>query len=131
MSANIANDGKVTSLDGAATTDEVITAEDAKDSAKLARLLGRLLKDNAEARRRFTPRRLDFVDIAIGGSATSVSLAHGFGGRVRWWVVGWQSASVDPPYLREDTTATTANELVLLAYSAVVGTACIRVEQAG
>lgn len=127
--AKVASDGTLYSLDGRAAPDEVMTSEDAKDPEKIARVLGRLLKENAELRRRWNPRRVDFEDVAVSTAGAVVSLQHGFAGRVRWWPVGWQSAASTAPYLREDTAASTADTLVLKSY--VAGTVTVRVEEAG
>ena len=93
MSARIEATGTVKLLDGKAEPDEVVTEADAKDTAKLARLLARLLKDVATLKRRFAPKRIDFEDVAVGQVGTITNLAHKFAGRVRWSVVGWQTTA--------------------------------------
>lgn len=126
--ARIESDGRVVPLDGKAEPAEVVTEEDAKDPGKVSRLLARLLKENATLRRQYTPKQIDFVDVAVSTAGASVSLQHTFNTRVRWWLVGWRSAGTTAPILKEDTTNTTATTLVLLSY--VAGTACIRIEAA-
>jgi hypothetical protein len=127
--AKVDSDGLVTVLDGRAEPEDVVTEEDVKDTAKLARILARLLSSVAILRRRFAPRRIDFEDVTVSTAGASVSLQHGFPGRVRWYVCGWQSAASTAPYLREDTDNSTDQVLVLLSY--VAGTVCVRVEEAG
>ncbi len=127
--ARIEADGRVKILDGKAEPDAVVTESDAKDPAKLARLLARLLKDIATVRRRFTAKRIDFEDVAVSTAGATVSLQHNLNGRVRWWLAGWQSSGTTAPILKESATATTAQTLVLMSY--VAGTATIRVEGAG
>jgi len=129
MAARIAADGKVTQLDGRAAPAEVVTEADVQDPAKLARLLGRMLSDEAALRRRFAPARLDFEDIPVLVTGDIVQFHHNFGGRARWWVVGWQCATNVAPILREDVTLTTTDTLVLRSY--VAGTVTLRLEAAG
>lgn len=85
-------------LDASATSREVVTAEDVQDPKKLAELLGRLLTATTELRRRWAPKRIDFEDVAVGGQGASVRLAHHFGGRARWSVVGWQADTSRSPW---------------------------------
>lgn len=128
--ARIDSAGLVKVLDGRAEPDEVITAEDVQDAPKLARLFARTLSMVASLRRAWAPRRIDFEDVPVSTLAAEVSLAHGFNGRVRWWICGWQSSGTTAPILRESTaTVSDANTLVLQSY--VAGTVCIRVEEAG
>lgn len=121
--------GKAKALDGRAAPDEVVTEENVQDPKKLSELLVRLLRDVASLKRRFSPRRIDFEDVAVGGAGATVSLQHNFGGRVRWWIVDWSDASGTRSNIYRDTTLTTANTLVLV--SLVVGIATIRVEETG
>lgn len=128
--AKVASDGAVTVLDGRGEPDEAVTADDAKDASKLARLLGRLLSDVAALRRAWAPRSIDFEDVTVSTAGAQVALAHNFGGRVRWWICGWQSSGTSAPVLRESSSVTT-DENTLYLQSYVAGTACIRVEEAG
>lgn len=124
--------GKVTILDGRAEPDEVITEADVKDAPKLARVIGRMLATLATLRRAWAPRRIDFEDIPVGSiGATVQPLEHGFKGRVRWWVVGWQNSSGAGPSLRETTAAAGSTDTTLVLQSYIAGTATIRVEEAG
>lgn len=100
-----------------------------QEPAKLARLLCRILKDVAALRRRWAPRSVDFEDVVVGSTPTTHSFEHNFGGRVRWWVVGWTSLTSTAPILLESGTAITSKTLVLLSYAA--GTMTLRVEEAG
>lgn len=121
--------GKVRQLDRPAQPDELVTEEDASSALKLSKLLVRLLRHVALLRRRFSPAVIVYEDIPTSTLGAKVTLEHGFGGRVRWSVVGWQSSGTTAVNLKEDTTSTDADTLVLLSYTA--GTACIRVEEAG
>lgn len=91
--ARVEQDGKVKALDGKAEPDEVISEDDAKEPAKVAKLFVRILKDIAALKRRFVAKRVDFEDVVVGGDGTVTQLAHNFAGRVRWSVVGWQTSS--------------------------------------
>ena len=126
MSAAKINGTTVTQLDGKAGPDEAVTENDVKDAAKLAKMLARVLATLAGLRRAWAPTTVDFEDVAVTTGGATVPFQHNFNGRVRWWVVGWQSAASTAPYLREDTTLTTASTLVLKSY--VAGTVTIRVE---
>lgn len=128
-SAKIDSDGNVTSLDGKIVPDEAVTEADAEDKGKLARILGRLLRDVADLRRRWNPRRVDFEDVTVTNAGDSYQFEHGFKGRVRWWPVGWQSGTADACVLVENTAATTETTLVLDSYGD--GIVCVRVEEAG
>lgn len=127
--ARIEADGKVVALDGRSEPDEVVTEDDAKDPGKVARLLARLLKDVASLKRLRAPRFIDFEDIVVGAAGAIVQVEHGFGGRVRWWLVGWQPVGTVAAILKEDAAKTTTKTLVLASY--VAGVATIRVESAG
>lgn len=129
MSAvRISSAAKVSTLDGRAQPDEVVTEADVQEPPKLARLLARLLKDTTALKRAFAPRRIDFEDVAVSTAGATVSLQHNFAGRVRWYLVGWSSTGTQAPILKE-AAATTASTLVLASY--VAGTATLRVESAG
>ncbi len=127
--ARIDSNRKVWPLDGKSQPDQVVTEEDARDPAKVARLLGGLLNDVAGQKRQFTARRIDYEDQSAGGSGEAITLQHNFGGRVRWWVVDWTSGSAAAPILIKSATDTTDATLVLYSYQA--GTVTIRVEAAG
>lgn len=130
MSASkIASDGKVTQLDARATPVELLTEQDVADAKKLSEFLTKLRSSVSDLLRRWNPDRIDFEDMTVSTSGATVTLPHKFGGRVRWWLVGWRSSGTSAPILKEDTTATDDNTLVLLSY--VAGTATIRVERAG
>ena len=123
-------DGTPRVLDGRSEPEEIVTETDAQDPAKVARHLSRALKLIAELRRRANPRRTDFEGVIVDMGGLAVSLQHNFGGRIRWWPVGWQSASATvAPSLVEDTTSTTDSTLVLRSYAP--GTVTIRIEEAG
>lgn len=121
---------KVFQLGPRAVADEVVTEQDVQDTAKLARLLCRVLSLIAALRRQWAPRRVDFEDIVVGATPTSHRLQHNFAGRVRWWVIDWiAGGAAAAPILLRDSANTDANTLVLLSSKA--GTVSIRVEEAG
>lgn len=121
--------GKVRVLDGKAGPDETVTEEHAKDPARVARILIRILATIAALKRAFSPKRIDYEDVAVLGSGALVQLQHGFGSRTRWWVIGWQSGGTAAPIFIESTALTTASTLVLQSY--VAGTVTLRVESSG
>lgn len=113
------------SLDRKVGADEVVSVEDVADTSKLARLLTRILKLLADVRRSFVPRRTDFEDKDVDASGTvRHRFAHGFGGRVRWWVV---DSDAVPALVRHADT--NANTLVLT--STVACRLTLRIEEAG
>lgn len=129
-SAKVDSAGTIKMLDGRGEPDEVITEKDVQDPPKLARLLGTTLNAIAQLRRQWVPRRIDFEGIATGTiGATTVPMEHGFGGAIRWWVVGWVSSGGSGPSLEEATAVSTDTTLRLYSYAA--GTATIRIEEAG
>jgi hypothetical protein len=128
VSASVYRDGKVVQLDRPAMPDEVVTESDVQEPPKLARLLGRLLRDVAGLLRRWEPKRIDFEDIACVAGET-IRLEHGLGGRVRWWQVEWTGTGVGTFGGFEQTSATDNDTLVLLVVDN--GTATVRVELAG
>lgn len=126
MSAAIVpSKGRSRQLDGRAEPDEVITPEDAADSTKLARLLIRILQEVATLRRRWWPRHIDFEDIDT--NVATIRLPHGFGGRVRWWIVDQDDAF--GTFLGRSLSARDDNTLVLTSGGS--GIVTIRVEEAG
>ncbi len=128
--ARVDSAGVVKLLDGRATPEEVVSEADVREPAKLAKTMARILATVAAVRRAFAPSRIDFEDVPVSTAGAQVALGHGFNGRVRWWIVGWQSTGTTAPILRESAaTVTDANTLYLQSY--VAGTACIRVEEAG
>lgn len=128
MAARITSAGRVYQLDRDAEPDEIITEEDAKDAAKLARLLVRVLRDLADIKRRFFPRRIDFEDRAVT-SGDVLRLTHGFSGRVRWWVTDWRPTTPGDVPLFERAAGTDADTLAIAVGNS--GTATLRVESAG
>ncbi len=128
MTARVASTGPVRQLDRRAEPDTVVTEGDVKDAAKLARTLNTILKAVARLARSFAPKRIDFEDVSVDSTGTTkYRFDHGFGGRVRWWVID----------IRNDTTYvdlrhhadTDANTLVLTSYADNIVT--IRLEAAG
>lgn len=129
MSARVDSAGVVTQLGPKLEPDEVVTETDVQDAPKLSRLLGRVLRDIAELRRRWVPRSMDFEDITVGASGAVVRLQHNFGGRVRWWIVDHQVIGAATAPILQKSTASTNDELVLLSYDTAL--VSIRVEEAG
>lgn len=128
MAARIARSGRVYQLDRPAEPTELVSEEDAKDTAKLARLLIRILSDLASIKRRFFPRWVDFEDRDVV-SGDVMRLTHDFGGRVRYWVVDWRPATpgdVAAFDRNEDT-----DEKTLLLNVGNTGMVTMRVEAAG
>jgi len=83
----------VASLVRPASADEVVTESDVQDPKTLARLINQLRKDAGVLVRERQPRRIDFEDVTLSANGTQVRLAHQFGGRARWSVIGWQAAN--------------------------------------
>jgi len=118
--------GRVRSLVRDRAPDEDVTEEQLAKPKWLARLLVRMLKDLAALKRRPAPRRVDYEDIDVNGDgATQYIFAHGFGGRVRWWVTDCLTSNGE--LSRHDNT--TAAQLVLV--SGAVGTITLRIEEVG
>jgi hypothetical protein len=120
-------------LDAKPMPDEFVSAEDAKDSTKLARLLTRMLAQLAATRRRFVPKRTTFQNIVSTGTDASpmrVNLLHKFDAPVEWWVVGTNSlGTVALPLVAEAEDDSDADTLAIDIYFA--GTLAIRVEESG
>jgi len=117
--------GESRSLDLKVEADETVREQDVADPAKLARLLTRLVKENAALRKRFVPRRTDFEDLDVG-TGTTHRLNHGFGGRVRWWVIEQIGSNPQLVTIYGDTDKDT-----LVLYSGVSTRVTVRVEEAG
>jgi hypothetical protein len=126
--ARVDSDGTITQLGTRPVPDEVVTAEDAKDPEKVAKILARLLAGMAEQKRRWAPRRMDFAGVVVAvGSYTT--LQHNFAGAVHWWIINWQSTGAGNATQFIDTDFSDDNSLVL--FSGESGIATIRVEAAG
>ena len=119
--------GKSRQLDRKAAADELVPESDVTDASKLAKLLTRLVKGLAELQRSFSPRRTDFEDVDVG-TGTYERFPHGFGGRVRWWVIDVEGSDAQLIRVSPDTLSD-ANTLVL--YSGQATRLTLRVEQAG
>lgn len=127
--ARVASTGEIKQLGTKPTPDEVITEEDVKDTSKVAKLFVRILREIADLKRRWAPRRIDFYDLAVGNTGAVLRLQHNFNGRVAWWVIDHQISGAAGAYILQRSTATTANELVLLSYKDAV--VSVRVEEVG
>jgi hypothetical protein len=127
-SARIDASGNVYPLDRKVEPAEVFSEEDAKDPAKLARAVQRLLKAANEAARRFDPKTLDIEDVGVV-SGTDLRIEHGFGGRVRWWIADWQPTTPGDAPLFERSTDTDNDALVLEVGNS--GTVTVHVREAG
>ncbi len=136
--------GPARQLDGAAAPDEVVTAEDVADTAKLARLLIRLLSEVASLKRRFFPRRID-IEKRLTANAY-YGFTHGLGTKIRWYVIGWRADSFSANWaltLMEEpaditTAQTTSNTFYLLNAGSPgaganygIGVVTLRFEEAG
>lgn len=116
------------------SADEVVTEDDVQQPPKLARLLGKVLRELAALRRAWRPREVYFEDYPATDGGT-IRLEHRLGGRVRWCLVDFvrggtgTSSFNDEVAFNKDDASTTSNVLVL--NSRVVGTASFRVWEAG
>jgi hypothetical protein len=128
MAARVDASGRVFQLDRSAEPDEIVTEEDAKDAGKLARILVRVLRDLADIKRRFFPRRIDFEDRAVV-SGDVLRLNHGFSARVRYWVVDWRPFTPGDVAVFDRNAGTNAQALLLNVGNS--GTVTVRVESAG
>lgn len=128
MSAVIQTDGTIRQLDKPSEPDQQVTEEQVKDSARLSRLLMTMLRDIFTMKRRWVPTFLDFEDRVVDATGTTkYRFPHKFKKRVRWWPVGWKSASAGPRLVEHSDTD--RDTLVLVSYTA--GTLTLRVEEAG
>ncbi|MCW5838268.1 MAG: hypothetical protein KIS78_38100 [Labilithrix sp.] len=129
MSAVVRPTGTVQTRDRAREPDVNVTERDVADPAWMVRTLVRLMRDLADLRRRWLPRRLTFRDREVPGDGTTkIRLPHAIRGDVEYTVTRWQSGGAGPPHL-EVHSDTDAHTLVLVSYEA--GTATIRIEEAG
>lgn len=120
--------GKTRSLDRKTQADERVPEADVQEPPKLARLLTRILGDLAALKRPFVPRRTDFEDVDVDDTGTTkYRFPHGFGDRVRWWVVDWSSVAGWPALIKDDSS----DKDTLVLVSLTIGTATIRVEAVG
>lgn len=126
--ARIDVDGKIYQLNPKRTVSRVISEEFLAEPANLARALNDHEGSIAALQRRRSATFTDFEDIPLGTLGETVALNHGYGSRVRWWLVDWESAGTTAPIVKRDST-TDESTLVLASY--VAGTATIRVELAG
>ena len=123
--------GAIRQLDKPAQPEEVIKQGDVEEPSLLTRLLKRILGDVAQLKRAFAPRSITFTDVASTGSSTvpsRVTLVHGLGGVVHWYVVRIQTtSSVLLPLYNE--IVNDGEKLTLDIY--YTGTFAIRVEEKG
>lgn len=128
MSSTVVRGSQRLKLDGAGSPDETVTPGQVSDHDRVARVLNSLVKTSREVRSRFWPARVDFEDIEVDATGTKLfRLYHGFGKRVRWYVVDWSDASYEYRLVRHSSSD--LNTLVLVSYAG--GIATIRVEEAG
>lgn len=132
MSAIVPAHGPIRQLDTRPEPDEQITEDQAGDVSRLARLLTRLLRDVAELRRRWFPRRIDYegiVSVGSSGTPETHQFPHSFGGQVRWWIVDCDGVgSVTLPLVMRTNTSD-KNTLSLAFY--FPGNFAIRIEESG
>lgn len=120
-----ANDN-IRSLVATKGPDRQVTEDRVQDAKELARLLQDALRDIAALDRRPCPRRIDFEDLVVDGTGTTqYRLPHGFGGRVRWWVVDAENYAV----VNRDVAASTDDVLVIVSHHA--STITVRIEEVG
>jgi hypothetical protein len=133
-SALVEENGRTRQLDKPAQAEQVTTAEDVQDPETLARLVQQLRTEVATLKRAFSPKRIDFDRVSVTGGAVipqAVSFQHGLNGRVRWWVIGWESSVADKLDIieRASNPASTATTLVLNVYA--TGRLSLRIEEVG
>jgi hypothetical protein len=128
--AKVDSSGKVTQLGGRVQPDIVVTAKDVEDTEKLARMLQQVLNDLAALKRQWAPRFTDFEELTMDATGTTkYRLRHGFGGKVRWWVV--DSPELGAPDVQLQAHPDTDEDtLVLVSFSSVINIV-VRVEEAG
>jgi len=128
MSSNVPVNGVVRALAKPVEPSEEVTAEQASDAPRAARLFMRLLRDIATLRRRWSPLRVDHEDRVVDATGTTlIRFPHELGtSSVRYWAVRWSGATA--PCLRVDASSD-ARTLVLT--STVAGTVTLRIEEAG
>lgn len=118
--------GRVRSLLLSKEPPEEVTEEQVKNAKTLSRLQMRVLRSLAALERRPAPRRIDFEDVEVNGDGLTVyTFSHGFGGRVRWWVVDCLDTSGGLH------TADTTDENTLVLLSEQPGTVTVRIEEVG
>lgn len=126
--AKVTSGGVISTLDGRAPSDIVITAQDVADPERLARMVQEQARKLAVLERRWNPKTLDFEGYAVT-SGDTLRLEHGFGGRVRWWVIEWIPTTPGDAALFDQDASTGSNVLALDVGNS--GTVTIRVEAAG
>lgn len=128
MSAAIVeSDGTVRQLDAKAGELVVVTADDVKDADKLARSLQDALRQLAELRREWRPRRLYFRNQSFDATGTTkYRLTHNFGGRVNYYFMPETTGGYVDVRRHSETDN---NTLVLTSFWS--STATVLVEEAG
>lgn len=115
-SARVDSAGTVTQLGPRVVQQETFTAEDAEDPEKVARAINDLRAKETKRSSDWRPREMEFEDIVVtGDGVTKTPLAHGFGGRVRYWIVDVAPGSGGAPDL-ERHADTDDNTLVLISW---------------
>jgi len=107
---------------------EMTLTRDNSTADLVAEKVSALTDEARESARRGAAPFIDFEGVACGASGAEVAIRHGLGGRVRWWVVEWETNSTSNFALRK-STAKDATDSVLYLQSYVTGTATIRVEK--
>jgi len=129
VSAIIDKNGDVRQLDRQGEPPERITPEQWQDVSRMTRLLTDMLRQVVVFQRRFWPLRIDYEDRTVDATGTTLyRFPHGFGGRVRWWVVDWTGGGGFPPDLARHSSS---NDDTLVLVSGVAGTMTLRIEEAG
>lgn len=104
-----------------------VSSEEVKDPTKLAEIIRQLSARVSELEARTGPESVEFEKDVTGTTVSpqSLSLAHGFGGPVRWFVTYWRGGITVSPAVAEQTTST-KDRLDLNVYS--TGRIVIRIE---
>ncbi len=122
------NGAKKRELERSAEPDDQITPEQLQDESRMQRLWMRVLRDLKSLLRRWSPDIIEYEDFPFNaGGTTLYRFDHGLGGRIRWYVVDWHTATDPASLVRDD--ATTSEVLVLRSYPD--GTGTIRIERSG
>lgn len=124
MSASIDRANRVQQLDGKSEPRAIVTDEDVKKPAILARLIRGLLDGLAALERKNILRRVTFPPRALlGDGTTKYRFPHGLGVIPDILIVRWDGAS--PPNLKVHSDS---NGVTLVVTSLSAGTATVRLE---
>lgn len=107
----------------------VLSKEDACSADKVSNVVTAIAARVTEIERSIVTRTVEYQDVPVTGSTLSpkyFAFRHGFGCRVRWYIVDIESTGSVSPTLRKEANKCDADTLVLRSHSAC--TVTIRVE---